>query len=210
VALTSAEIARIKFELGDNLLGFGALPFVDVSTVYEQIIAPYTLGGAATTCTATIPASAPAALATLPLASSAGFTAGDRMVVDVDDSQEAATIRSVSGNNVTAFLAIAHSGTFPVLVEGGESIIRGILTQLRKLGVGGQDGGQLGQATGYAGLKRVEDIEFFPDGTGASKGTFATLRDAQAYWRGELATALGLRERLERARSAGRGNLILG
>lgn len=193
MALLESEIKRIKYELGYNVLLVGAEPWVGVSQLFEQVVGPYTHAGASTTSSTPVTAVAAgsgAALASLTLADADGFHALDRVVVDVDDYQEAATVRGVSGSVVTLFLSKAHSGTYPVTVEGGESLVREVLSRIRAASSALGDGG-----AAAAGVKQVDEIEFFGNQTRRVE-----LEALRSMWRDELAMLLGVPNlRTERA-----------
>lgn len=196
MALTSAEVARLKYELGYNVLAVGAEPYVGVAVLFEQVIAPYTTAGASTTSSTAVTAASAPTPATLTLASAVGFTAGDRVIVDVDSRQESATIQAVAGSTITLLLSKAHTGTYPVSVEGGESIIRGILQKLQALDglSSGGDAGVLGSLGPTIGIKRVDEVEFFGGGQGAGSGNsrLGEVRKLREMWRDELASVLGI------------------
>lgn len=193
MALSTSELARIKFELGYNLLSVSAEPLIGVTQLFEQVVQPYLTSGAATTSSTTVAASATPAPVAITLADATGFSAGNKIVVDVDDRQEYATIQSKSGSAVTVLLTLAHAGSYPVTVEGGESIVRGILRQIQQIsGIGTSAGGLLGQSLEYAGLKRVDKIEWFGPNAGGAGSTSKGLAKQLDYWRDELARALGV------------------
>lgn len=186
MALLDSEIARCKYELGYNLLTISAEPYIGVARVFELVIQPNLLAGATTTSATAVTAVAAGALAspvTLTLGSVTGFSVGDRVVVDVDDRQETATVQSIAGSTITLLLSKTHSGTYPVTVERGETVVREILARLRgiadKLGT---------TATQQIGIKQVDEIEFF----GGMHGVRYELTRLQTYWRNELASALGV------------------
>lgn len=186
MALLDSEIARCKYELGYNLLTISAEPYIGVARVFELVIQPNLLAGATTTSATAVTAVAAGALAspvTLTLGSVTGFSVGDRVVVDVDDRQETATVQSIAGSTITLLLSKTHSGTYPVTVERGETVVREILARLRgiadKLGT---------TATQQIGIKQVDEIEFF----GGMQGVRYELTRLQTYWRNELASALGV------------------
>lgn len=186
MALLDAELRRVKYELGYNLVGVGAEPWIGYSALFENLIQPYLSAGASTTSTTSVSAvdeGEDPALATVTLASGTGFAAGARVVVDVDAFQEVATVRSISGAVATMFLSLAHSGTYPVTVEGGETIVREILARIREVA------GQLDEAAGAAGVKKVDEIEFFGSAGARRREELQGLRE---YWREELASALGV------------------
>lgn len=192
MALLDSEIQRIRYEIGYNLLNAGAEPYIGVHAVFEQVIQVYLRAGATTTSTTAVTAATTAAPVALTLASATGFAAGARIVIDVDVRQEIATVQALAGNVVTVLLTKTHSGTYPVTVEGGETIVRQILAELRDVQA------KILSSAGAAGLKRAEDIEWFQgvNGVGALSTTLNAMRD---YYRDELASALGV-ENLHRTR----------
>jgi hypothetical protein len=106
-----------------------------------------------------------------------------------------ATVQSISGPDIRLLLQLEHDGTYPVIVEGGESIVR---WHLRILGAIGDKLGGPGTFSA-AGLKRVDEVWFDNSTTVHNE-----LQDQLAYWRNELSIALGVRNyRAERACQAG-------
>lgn len=180
MALTTAEVARIKAVLGYNVLTVGALPYIGHSELFDQVIVPYMQAGASTTSSTSVTAVTTPTAVTLTIASATGFTSGDRVVIDVDDLQEVATIRSLSGTSMGVVLSLGHAGTYPVTVEGGESIVREKLAELRTI-----ETRVLGAAK-TAGLKRAEDLEWY------NNGTFSGLLSQRMAARDELASILGV------------------
>jgi hypothetical protein len=192
MALLDSEIERVRYELGFNLLNAGAEPYIGVHAVFEQVIQVYLRAGATTTSSTAVTAATTATPVAITLASATGFAAGARIVLDVDGRQEMATIQSLAGAVVTVLLTKAHTGTYPVTVEGGETIVRSILAELRNV----QD--KILAAAGAAGLKRAEDIEWFQGNNGVGSLSL-TLGEMRNYYRDELASALGV-ENLHRAK----------
>lgn len=196
MALLTSEITRIKAELGYPLLSINAEPMIGIHAVFEQVIQPYTLSGASTTSSTTVEAASTPTPVSLVLTAGAGFVPGSVVVVDVDSRQERATIQSSVGSSVTVQLSLPHTGTFPVTVEGGESIIREILLELRKLAQG-MNGAESAMASlqSRLGLKKMDEIEFFGGGsTLAAQGLDPMSQTLQLreYWRDELARCLGI------------------
>lgn len=184
MALLTSELTRVKYELGYNTLDAGAEPYISVVAVFDQIIQTYLESGAATTSATAVTAAAAPTPVTLTLASATGFNAGDRVVIDIDSRQEFAHVQSITGNDIVVLLRFDHTGTYPVTVEGGESIVREILTRLYALG------SSLGElAVSTAGIKRVDEIEFFGD---ATINRIEQLTDLRMKWRDELAGCLGV------------------
>lgn len=184
MALLDAELNRIRFELGFNLLEIGAEPYIGVTAIFENVVQPYTRAGAATTSSTAVTAAAEPTLVTLTLASATGFDAGARVVVDVDARQEIVTVRSVAGSTISAFLQLAHPAGYPVTVEGGESIIREILASIRDTKA------KMARTFGEGTLRKVDEIEFYS--TGKVTSQFGNLGKQLAFWRAELASALGM------------------
>lgn len=206
MSLTTAEVARVKHELGYNVLLVGAEPYVGISTLFETAIAPYTQSGALTTSSTAVTAATTPTLVTLTLADATGFAAGARVVVDVDSLQESATVRSMSGSAITLLLSNAHSGTYPVTVEGGESIIRAILRQIQAISGLGSNTGELQSAMAAAGIKRVNEIEFFGGEASGATTRIRQLEALLAYWRDELSIALNVENRRGAAGGYGGGS----
>lgn len=208
MALLDSELARIRSELGYNVMGVQAEPYIGVTAIFNTVIQQYITSGAKTTSATPVSAASAPTPQTLTLASAVGFSAGDVMVVDVDSRQEKATIQAVSGSTVTALLSLAHAGTYPVTVEGGESIVREVLGHLTTLGALGMGGvaGAMAKVQKRAGIKKADEVEFFGGGSGGmvtGKDPVSLMIQLREYWRDELANTLGV-ARLN-ARSGGVG-----
>lgn len=201
MALQTSEIREIKAELGYNVLAVGAEPYIGVTSMFEQVVQPYTTAGASTTSVTTVAAAATPTPVALTLASVTGVAAGDRIVVDVDSRQERATVQAVSGATVTVLLSLAHTGTYPVTVEGGESLIRDSLVRLRSVAA------KMGDALANAGIKRVDEVEFFEGAARNGNATFTALQKAREYYRDELAARIGC-VRLNAAGNGGNAGAI--
>jgi hypothetical protein len=187
MSLLDSEIARIKAELGFNLMTNGAHPWVEVVSIFEQVIQPYVGAGAATTSATAVTA---AGLITLVLASATGFTAGDAVSVDVGINQERSIIQSVSGSSIVAQLAKTHSGTYPVTVEGGESIIREILLRIAEVKT------EMSESEGAGTLKQVDEMQWYQAGLNITG--FTAIGEKLVFWRNELASVLGLESMWDR------------
>jgi len=188
MALLDSEISRIRYELGYNVLEAGAEPYIGVVAVFNNVIQAYMSSGASTTSSTAVTAATTLTPVAITLASATGFAVYDRVIVDVDSRQEAATIQSISGSVITVHLQYAHSGTYPITVEGGESIVRELLKQL--IAVSGFSG-LMSKAGTQAGIKKVDEVEFFGDGDGRNS-RLAELKKVQRHLRRELADALGV------------------
>lgn len=211
MALTQSELQRIRFELGYPNLDTAAEPYIGIAAFFTQVLQPYLLSGASTTSETTVEAAGTPTPTVIELASVEGISTGDLLVVDVDARQERATIQHLDGTNATLQLSLAHTGTYPVTVEGAESIIRDILRELRLLtsGMNGQ-ASTLASFRARAGIKAVTgEVEFFGGGqTLASQGIdpLTQINQLREFWRDELATAIGI-PRLNAPQANGGGNV---
>lgn len=197
MALLTSEVRRIRAELGFNVLSAGAEPYISVHAMFEQVIQTYMQAGASTTSSTSVTAAASPTPVTLTLADATNFSQFDRIVVDVDDRQEIATCSAVSGSTIVVQLSKAHSGTYPVSVEGGEAIVRHIL---RKIDALDKPGGMLEKSASTAGIKKADEVEFF-GASGELQRLDAVTRLRDRY-RDELASVLGV-PNLWRSRSGG-------
>lgn len=194
MSLSTAELARIKFELGYTVLTNAAEPWVSTTMIFEQVVAQYIPAGAATTSATAVAVAASPTLVTLVLASATGFETGARVWVGVDDNLETATIQSLSGTSMAVSLTKAHAGTYPVYIDGGEGMVRELLDKIKATKV------RLGATYGGGGLKKVDEIEFYQTG---SKTLFGNIGDELMFWRDELASLLGVINAWRRKRAAG-------
>ncbi len=192
MALLDSEIARCKAELGGHLLDPSSSYGDDWSGRFETAVQPYMTAGASTTSSTSVIPEVPPVPAAITIASATGFEAPARVVLDVDARQETVTIQSLSGTSLTALFTKTHSGTYPVTVEGGESIVREKLAELVAARV------QRAKSKGRGALKAyVGDMEFYDTKSTAFQSTtyeIDVLRD-------ELAAILGV-ENLWRTRQA--------
>lgn len=185
--------------MGYPNLDTAAEPYVSIVAYFTQILQPYMLGGTATTSATPVTAATTPTPQSLVLGSIGDIVAGSVVLVDVDSRQERATVQSVSGTSITVQLSLAHSGTYPVILEGGESIIRDILRELRAVA------DSISNLKDRVGLKQVDDVHFFGGGqTLASQGIdpMTHTLNLREYWRDELARCLGL-PRLNAKNSSG-------
>lgn len=185
MALTTSELWRIRYEAGTALETIGAMPYIDFLAVFDQVVLPYLQEGADTTTSTAVTSAVPAPV-TLTLADATGVSAHDRVWVDVDDSLEISTVRVVSGSTINLILTKPHSGTYPVTVDGGVARVRNILRKLDKIDLAMLD------ATDRAGIKKVDEIEFFENKRSGGSTVFSDLYAQRDKWRRELVQALGL------------------
>jgi len=193
--LTADEMARIKSELDDNVVDYGAQPYIDVRAVYDVIRDNVVSSSVTpTTSSTSITSAGPT---TITLASATGYAAGQRIVIDCDDAREVVTIRSLSGAVASIVATKTHSGTYPVEVESGLTIVRGILSDLITLDT--QSRAQVGSALG---LKRVDEVEWNTD----AGGIIAAFAQQRLMLRRRLASATGLASLYAANRGRGGGS----
>jgi hypothetical protein len=180
--LTDDELARIKAEVFDNLLGLGAIPYFDVRTLYPVIRDNVVSSDVAATTSST--AVSVVGATTITLADATGYAAGQRIVLDVDDARETVTIRALTGAVASVICRYTHAGTYPVQVESPLTLVRGYISDLITLE-------QIERgAFDTAGVKRVDEIEFFGMQEGGSK--IAVVNATRDRLRAKLASALNL------------------
>jgi hypothetical protein len=193
--LTADEMARIKSELDDNVVDYGAQPYIDVRAVYDVIRDNVVSSSVTpTTSSTSITSAGPT---TITLASATGYAAGQRIVIDCDDAREVVTIRSLSGAVASIVATKTHSGTYPVEVESGLTIVRGILSDLITLDT--QSRAQVGSALG---LKRVDEVEWNTD----AGGIITAFVAQRLTLRRRLASATGLASLYAANRGRGGGS----
>lgn len=197
MALLTSELQRIKYELGYPVLTGLAEPYIETTAIFEQVVLPYLQAGASTTSSTAVSATSGPTPVTITLASGTGFATQDRIVVDVGPRQEIVIAQTVSGASLTIGLAKAHTGTYPVSVEGGEAMVREVLRTLDAVA------SAQGESTyGSAGIKKVDEVEFFQGGS-SGQSRAEELADQRAYWRDELAFLLGVLNLRKLRRGAG-------
>jgi hypothetical protein len=187
MALLASELQRIKYELGFPVLDTGAEPYIGIAAIFDRVVQPYLSAGAVTTSATSVAASTTPTLRTLTLGDATGVSAACTLVVDIDGSQERGTVTSVSGSTVTLPLTKAHAGTYPVTVEGGESIVRDILRKLRLVELRQEE------AMDHAGIKKADEVEFFGNTGSGGSTVFSDLAKQREHWRNELSRVLGIR-----------------
>jgi hypothetical protein len=193
MTLTASEINVCRRELGFNLITTDGSPWISTTQAFEQLIQPFLQAGASTTSSSAVTAASSATPAAITLTSPTGFAAFDKVVVDVDDRMETGTVQSISGSIITVLLSKAHSGTYPVMVDGGEGSVRQILWEISQV----KD--KLATVFGWGALKAVDEIQFYNSG----KSQFGELGNQLKFWRAQLASVLGIPSAWEQRRAAG-------
>lgn len=199
MSLRDEEVVRIKAELGYNITGVGADVYIAYTAVFDRAVQPYLIDPSTTSSTA-VTAVAGGASVALTLASnppslsstqSNAFVVGSKVVVDVGAAQETSIITSLNGLSATMVLANAHSGTYPVVLQGAEQFIRDILTRIDAI-----QAEMLNVAPKTAGLQAlVGELEFVSGGSSRGRpgrNKFEELLFQRTIARRDLAAAIGV------------------
>lgn len=205
MGLSNAEIVRLRAELGYNAVQV-ANPYLTAYALFETVIQTYVEDGGETTSSTTVIATGgDPAVTSLTLVSATGFNAGDRVIVDVDSLEERATIRSVSGSAISVLLALGHSGTYRVAVDGGVAMVREKLGYIRALT------DQIQTMAKAAGVKMADsDVEFFsPRDMNKTMGPAGALWQQREWEREELANFLGVVYLRKQRRGSASGQLVV-
>jgi hypothetical protein len=194
--LTTGELDRIRTELGDNVLTVGAEPYIGVSALFSQVIAPYLREGLDTTSSTAVLSSPSGTAVPITLASVTDISLHSRLAVDVDDFLEMATVRAIAGSVVTVILKKAHAGTYTVTLDGGLQIIRECLSALYKTQL------QIDDDEGTGAIRKVDEIEFYDS---RKRSSLELLAAKQEHWRDRLRSALGI---VRKPMNASRGGTV--
>jgi hypothetical protein len=212
--LLTSELQRTMFELGYSGLTLSALPYAfdGVTQIFLQVLQPYIQQGNLTTSSTLVGGSSNPTLTTIvvpsisssPTSGPTTMLPGDTLIVDQDIYQERSHIQTISGAgpySITCLLQNPHQGTYPVTVEGGESIVRDRLRDCISVQQ------QLSGIAGRLGVKKADEVEFFAT-TNKQKGTRGELIELQSYFRDELGVVCGLENLRKRRPSASGGGVM--
>lgn len=215
MALRPEEILQIKYALGVSVTLLGAEPYIGYLAIFDKAIQPYIIDPSTTSATAVTASSAGAqvllTVAAIPnivspvTPSVPAFTVGSSVVVDVGPNAETSQILFISGLTVLVTLVNAHGagGAYPIVMAGGEAVVRNILTRIAAIET---------QMTLFApqaaGVKKVDEMEFFGGPSrGRSAGDMASVLVAQReIARNDLGEAVGF-PNLRTTRRAGGSRL---
>lgn len=190
--LTDDEMHRIRYECGEHLLAIGAEPYIAHAYVFDLVRDYCASSSTVATTSATAVTSAGPTVLTVALIT--GLAQFDKVVLDVDDSRETVTIRSITGSTFSCICRKTHSGTYPVEKESAITIVRGILSDLTRIEIEGND------VTAVGGLKKVDEVEWKDSPNDTPIGGWL---QARAAMRASLAGAIGLTSLLRRNTDGG-------
>jgi len=180
---SASELARIKVELGFNLMPSSSELYIDYSRVFVEEVNAHIEAEIVTTSATTVSTATQPTPVALTLADATGFAAADVVVVDVDARRERATIAAIVGSAITVQLTRAHSGTYPVSVLGPIPLARECLERIDAVKE------RMASTFGNGALKQVDEVQFYGDG---KRSQFAQMWAELMAWRNELASILGV------------------
>ena len=177
----------------------GADAYIQYIAVFDRAVQPYLID-VGTTASTTVVANALGAITTITVAANPvsttstqalSFVVGSNVIVDVGPAAESAVVTAISGLAFTMTLFNAHSGTYPVILQGAEQIIRDCFARLDQI-----KNEMLTVAPRTAGLAALTgELEFFSSGRNNRKGgksKFEDLLFQRKIARMDLAGALGV------------------
>lgn len=201
MALRPEEILQIKYELGVSVTLIGAEPYITYLAIFDRAIAPYIIDPSTTSTTSVlVPSTGVATPVQLTLAaipniagtSTPAFSVGTTVNVDVGPALEQTQITILSGSTIWVSLVQAHgqNGAYPVVMAGGETVVRNILARITAIET---EMGTIAPKT--AGVAKVDEIGLHPSTRQGSKGTtfdkFDSLRAQREQARDDLGEAVG-------------------
>lgn len=159
MGLLDCEIIDLKQQLGYHLLDSGSEPYITYEPIFKNVVAKWLYSAPITKSSTTVVIQTPAYPAdyTLTIVDPTGLVEHQSVYVDLGFFQEKTMIKNMVGNAITVTLSKPHSGTYPVIVEGGESKVRELLRKLTYLD---SFDGALFSAAQSAGIKKVDEVEF--------------------------------------------------
>lgn len=200
--LRQEEIYKIKYNLGINVTGVGAEPYVAFSAILEKAIEPYLVDFSTTSTTVVVASTSGVATSfNITLASNppitgltlqnVAFVVGTTVLVDAGPLQETSQIYFMNGLVASMFLLNSHgqTGAYPIALYGSEQMIRNILQRIDAV-----EAQMLNVSPLTAGVQKVDEVELVPSARGrhSSKDKFESLLQQRESHRRELASSLGV------------------
>ena len=179
--LSDVEMNRMRAELGFNVVSSGAQPFISHVQVFDLIRDYVSSTYDPTTSSSAVTAVGPANITVADATNVVQFGA---YVIDTGAQQEVVVCGNIATTTFSGVFAKLHSGTYPVERESPLTLVRQILARLTTL----ED--KIFQATGQAGIKAVDEIEFF--GAANERSRLEQMFDVRDRLRKELASRVNL------------------
>jgi hypothetical protein len=176
MALTDSEVESLRFHLGYGNIGEYGAPYTPDTflEMFQGIVSPNLSEGAETSATTSVSAGATTVVTP---AAMTGITAYTTLVVDTGDQAEAVVVKAVTATTFTAHFLKDHATSgYPIAVMGGVARLRLLLWDAdaawRAL---------TGSSTGSSsGIKQVDEISFFGEGTSVLDGRSSHYRSIVA------------------------------
>jgi hypothetical protein len=208
MALRPEEVLRIKFQLGVSVTLIGAEPYITYLAVFDRAIQPYIIDPSTTSTTPVVAgATQSIALAAVPLVAGTtnpAIVVGSFATVDVGPAQEVVQVQILTGTTAWATFANAHgaNGAYPVVMAGGEQVVREILARIALIE------SLLGSvAPVSAGVQEADEAKLYPSSTtGSRRGsrdTHESLIQQREAARNDLGEAVGFPNLRNLKRAAG-------
>lgn len=161
MALSTAEQESLRFHLGYGNIGSAGAPYSPdgYQELIDQVVSENLSTGTETSATTAITAGSTTTVTPVAMT---GITANVTLVVDVGDEAEVIVVKAVTGSTFSAKFDKAHtSAGYPISTMCGVARCRMLLWdadrawgKLSELGI-----------VSRAGIKQVDEIEFFGGGT---------------------------------------------
>lgn len=208
MSLRPEEILRLKFQLGVSVTLLGAEPYITYLAIFDQAIQPFIVDPSTTSTTpVTAGATQSITLASVPLVAGTtnpAIAVGSSVVIDAGPQSEVVQIQVLSGTTAWATFANAHgaNGAYPVVMAGGEQVVREILARIALIET------LLGSvAPVSAGVQEADEAKLYPSSTTGSKrgsrDTHESLMQQREAARNDLGEAVGFPNLRNYRKSAG-------
>jgi hypothetical protein len=165
-SLTTAEIEALRFFLGYGNISIGGYPYTPDGffELFNSVVAPNLTSGEETTATTAIVAGSTTTVTPVSMTS---IVVGSKLVVDVGAAAEVVSVKSVTGSTFSASFVSAHPASgYPVALFSGVARCRMLLDRADRAWTAMQD---VGDIASTAGLKKVDEIEWYGSGTGGNQ-----------------------------------------
>lgn len=191
MSLRPEEILRVKIALGVSVTLLGAEPYITYLAIFDRAIQPYIVDPATTSLTVVVPGTQSIALASVPVIAGSltpAFSVGSSVTVDVGPAAEIVQIQVLTGTTAWATFANAHgaNGAYPVIMAGGEQVVREILARIALI-----ESLLSSIAPVSAGVQEADEAKLYPASTTGSKRGSRDTHESLVQQREAARTDLG-------------------
>lgn len=161
--ITVSETEKLRYHLGYGNVGIGGYPYTPDGyfELFTNVIAQYLTSGAVTTASVAIAAAGTFEVTPASMTSIATYV---RLVIDVPPDEETVVVRAATVTTFSATFTKAHAAPFSVEVESGVTRLRALLAAADRALADCFSGA----TASTAGLKKVDEIEFYQALKGAA------------------------------------------